>query len=75
MIHQLDLWESEVSRMPWRGHSPREMTLTRSPEVLFLRQEPQKDDRFFVDPNQVDMWLPAEKAPWVYQGAPLLLGG
>ena len=58
---QLELPFSEWLREPWSGVSPR--TLTKGYIPLFLRREPQKDDRFFVDPNQVDMWLPAKKAP------------
>ena len=69
---QLDLWEREVAVLPWRGQSPR--SLTRVQMSLFLRREPQKDDRFFIDPNQVDMWPPAENAPGIYSGAPLLSG-
>ncbi len=67
---QLELPFSEWQREPWGGKAPR--SLTRGSKALFLRREPQKDDRFFVDPNQVDMWLPAKKAPWRYRGAPLL---
>ncbi len=70
---QLELPFSEWRREPWAGKSPR--TLTKGFIPLFLRREPQKDGRFFVDPNQVDMWLAARKAPWKYQGAPLLQGG
>ena len=66
---ELGLGDS-LKAVPWGGRSPRD--LTRVGLSLFLRREPQKDDRFVVDRNQVDMWLPAEKAPWVYQGAPLL---
>ncbi len=68
---QLDLWEGEVARLPWRGESPR--ALTRGAIALFLRREPQKDERFFVDPNQVDMFPVAIRGPRQYDGAPLLL--
>ncbi len=67
---QLDLFEGEVARLPWRGRSPRD--LTRVGLGLFLRREPQKDDRFFVDPNQVEMFPVAMRKPPEYQGAPLL---
>ncbi len=75
---QLDLWEAERAALPWGGQSPRRLTavrqgLTKVSISLFLSREAQKDDRFFVDPRQVDMWLPAKKAPWEYQGAPLLV--
>ncbi len=77
---QLDLWQEELDALPWGGRSPRAVAwsgegLTRVRIALFLRREPQKDDCGFLDPDQVDMWLPAKKAPWVYQGAPLLQGG
>ncbi len=68
---QLDLWEHEVAALPWRGVSPR--VLTRGSKALFLRREPQKDDRFFVDPNQRDLFLAAITGPPQYGGAPLLL--
>lgn len=70
---QLDLWPSWVRSLPWEGRSPRSLTLTKAPKVLFLRREPQKEDRFFVDPNQTDLWPPANKAPEIYSGAPLLM--
>ena len=66
---QLDLFE-DVVRLPWYGRSPR--SLTRCAIALFSRREPQKDDCGFLDPDQYDLWLPTKKAPWVYQGAPLL---
>ena len=72
---QLDLWEDEVARLPWRGMSPRGLTLTKSPDVLFLKRERQKDERFFVDPEQHVFSFLVDKAPWKYQGAPLLKGG
>jgi len=68
---QYDLFPEEVSRLPWGGQSPR--ALTRGAKALYLRREPQKDGRFLVDINQVDMWPITEKAPWQYHGAPLLL--
>ncbi len=67
---QLHLFE-DVDALPWYGRSPR--SLTRASIALFLRREPQKDDRFFVDPNQVDMFLVAKKRPPQYGGAPSLL--
>ena len=68
---QLDLWQAELDALPWQGQSSR--VLTRSRKALFLRREPQKDDCFFVDPDQFDLWLTAKKAPRIYRGAPLLL--
>ena len=68
---QLDLWPSEVSRLPWGGLAPRD--LTRGRTALFLRPEPQKDACDFLDPDQLEFRPTGEKAPWIYQGAPLLL--
>ena len=68
---QLDLWEDEVARLPWRGKSPRR--LTRPNKLVFLRREPQKDDSFFVDPNQLEMFPEAIKELPQYGGAPSLL--
>ena len=58
-------------RIPWGGISPRD--LTRSRLALFSRQEPQKDDRFFVDPDQYDLFLAAITGRHRYGGAPSLL--
>ena len=69
---QLDLFEAELSRLPWRGQSPR--ALTRVQKGLFSRREPQKNERFFVDQNQIDMFPAAITGPpWKYRGAPLLV--
>jgi len=69
---QLDLWEREVAVLPWRGVSPR--SLTRVQISLFLSREAQKDERFFVDPDQFDLFRAAKKLPpRKYGGAPLLL--
>ncbi len=58
---------------PWSGRSPR--ALTRARNGLFLSQEAQKDDRFFVDPHQFDFWPAklkrAARSPSA--GAPTLL--
>ncbi len=70
MMVQLDLWEDDVRKMPWRGISPRELTKSRL--ALFLRREPQKACAIWIDPDQLELALPVPKAPWVYQGAPLL---
>jgi len=56
---------------PWGGQSPR--ALTRAAKALFLRREPQKDDRFFVDPDQYDMFPAAIRRRFRYGGAPSLL--
>jgi len=67
---QLDLWEPEVNALPWRGVSPR--ALTRAAKALFLSREAQKDDRFFVDPNQLDLFRAVRKRRPQYGGAPTL---
>ena len=66
---QLNLFEDWVP-LPWDGRSPR--SLTRGAKALFLRRKPQKADRFFVDPDQLEVFGRRKKAPWGYQGAPLL---
>ena len=69
MAIQLSLFE-DVLALPWYGVAPR--SLTRGATELFFRQEPQKHERFFVDPNQVDMFRRRQKrAP--SQGASLLV--
>ena len=68
---QLDLFVDVVD-LPWHGRSPR--SLTRSAKALFFRREPQKNERFFVDPGQLEFELPGYNAPWRYEGAPLLVG-
>jgi len=63
----------EDARKPvaWEGRSPR--ALTRGHKLLFLSQEAQKNGRFSVDPEQIDMFLEAKAGPQKYSGAPLLL--
>ena len=65
---QADLFE-DVEALPWYGRSPR--SLTRASMALFLRRKPQKTPAVFVDPFQLELFE-EEKAPWKYQGAPLL---
>ncbi len=61
-----------ASREPWGGRSPR--ALTRGAKRFILKAQAGKSTSDFVgDPRQCDLWLPVEKAPWEYQGAPLLL--
>ena len=66
----LELLDARV-RIPWNGASPRD--LTRVGLGLFLRREPQKDDRFFVDPRQYDLFRAAIPGRRRYGGAPTLL--
>ena len=69
---QLDFWQEELDALPWQGRSPR--GLTRAALALFFKRERQKNERFFVDPNQLGFFRVAEKAPRVVpRGAPSLL--
>jgi len=68
---QLDLFPEELDALPWAGQSPR--SLTRASKALFLRRKPQKDDCFFVDVSQLDMFPEAMEMPLRYEGAPSLL--
>jgi len=71
MVIQLDLFE-DVEALPWYGRSPR--SLTRASKALFFKRERQKEDRFFVDPDQLDLIRAARKRPLgTHRGAPLLL--
>jgi len=65
---QLDLWPYEVSRIPWCGTSPRD--LTRGAKVLILQREPGCMSAA-TDPAQCEML--SEKTARRYSGAPLLL--
>ena len=67
---QLDLWQAELDALPWQGQSPR--ALTRVSKVLFLRRKPQKDDCFFADPDQFDLFRAAISGRLRYGGAPSL---
>jgi len=67
---QLDLWQRGLDDLPWGGRSPR--ALTKGRLALFLRREPLKDERFFVDPDQLELF-PAAKKRRVSLPAPSLL--
>jgi len=72
-VLQLDLFEDTVvgsSKTPWEGRSPR--ALTRGSKMFTLKAQAAKSVSDFVDDDQFDLWLPVKKAPWEYQGAPLL---
>ena len=75
---QFDLWDGsglaglDLGRLPWRGMSPR--GLTRVAAGLILKAQAAKSVSEFVDPAQYDLFIPPKKAPWQYQGAPLLVG-
>jgi len=63
-----------AASLPWEGRSPR--ALTRGYKRFTLKAQAEKSVSDFVgDPGQFDLWLPEKKAPWIYQGAPLLKGG
>ena len=69
---QLELALGDVRRrIPWDGIRPRELTKGR--KSLFFRREPGKNDRFFADVRQIDMFPAATRMPHLYDGAPLLL--
>ncbi len=70
---QLDLWQVELDGLPWQGRSPR--ALTKVQKALFFKRERQERERFVADPDQLELWPIGQKAPWTYQGAPLLQGG
>ncbi len=70
MVCQYDLFE-DVAVLPWYGRSPRSLTEAR--KALFLRREPQKDERFFVDADQVDMFRRRRKKAPLHRGAPSLV--
>ncbi len=58
--------------VPWEGRSPR--ALTRGALGLIFKPQGVKSVSDFVDPEQYDLFPEAkEKAPWKYQGAPLLV--
>ena len=58
-------------RVPWGGRSPR--ALTKAHERFILKTQGAKSvSDFAFDENQYDLWLTIKKAPWRYQGAPLL---
>ncbi len=62
-----------ADRLPWSGRSPR--ALTQGYKRFTLKAQAAKSVSGFIDPGQYDLWLPIKKAPWAYQGAPLLGGG
>ena len=69
MALQLDLFE-DVASLPWYGRSPR--SLTRGALALIFKARAQKDDCFFVDPEQLELFAVATKVRLGYQGAPTL---
>ncbi len=70
---QLDLWEAEISRLPWRGQRPR--GLTTAAKLVIFKAQAVKSERELELAGQLVLGLTAKRAPWVYRGAPLLKGG
>jgi len=73
---QMDLFEGTMvalSKLPWQGRSPR--ALTKGHKRFILKAQAGGSMGEFVDPEQYDLWRRIKKAPWRYQGAPLLVGG
>ncbi len=69
---ELELLDAGHARSaPWGGVSPR--VLTRAHKRFTLKAQAAKSTSDFVDPEQYDLWLPAKKGPFVYEGAPLLV--
>ena len=62
--------ELDGSREPWGGRSPR--VLTAAYARFILKAQVAKSVSDFVDAEQYDFWRRMKKAPWIYQGAPLL---
>ena len=61
-----------LAREPWGGLSPR--GLTRVALGGILKAQAEKSVSGLVIPGQLEFWPSEEKAPWKYQGAPLLVG-
>ncbi len=59
------------SREPWDGRSPRSLTKARL--GFIFKAEPQKHERFFVDPDQLDLFRETKPRRPLYGGAPSLL--
>ncbi len=73
---QLELFSDRVMRehtvrVPWEGLSPR--ALTRGFKWPILKTQGGKSCLTPRDTGQYDLWLPEEKAPRIYRGAPFLL--
>ena len=56
---QLDFWQEELDALPWSGRSPR--ALTRGHLSFIFKARAAKDERFFVDPGQGDLFAVAYK--------------
>ena len=68
-VVQLDFFE-DVMALPWYGRAPRDFT--RVALSFIFKAQAAKDERFF-DVDQLPLFPRlVKKAPWTYQGAPLL---
>ena len=56
-FRQIEMWLGGMSRIPWEGRSPRDLTKGR--KALFFRPEPQEDDCRVADGNQCDLFRAA----------------
>ena len=69
---QLDLWQTELDAQPWGGRSPRALTSV-AKSFIFQARAP-KDERFFVDPEQLVLIdEPQPMASPIWGGSPSLL--
>jgi len=69
---ELALADTHV-RVPWEGQSPR--ALTRGYERFILKAQAKESmSEFGRNEDQFDLWATMEERPWVYSGAPLLVG-
>ncbi len=78
---QLELWGDDErvpkGEVPWGGQSPRELTRGYAlglDKGFILKTQGAKSVGDDGACEQYDLWLPIKKAPWKYQGAPLLGG-
>jgi len=80
MAHPLAKFSSETLEMllddkrlsiPWEGTSPR--ALTQGFKLGILKAQAGGCVSEVADPRQLCFWVPVKRAPWVYQGAQLLI--
>jgi len=72
MTAQLDLWQGELDAQPWGGQSLR--ALTRVANSFIFKAKPPKDERFFIDPEQLELFVIDTKvSPRIWGGTPSLL--
>ena len=71
LVLALDDVRVKPAVVPWAGASPRD--LTREGIRRILKAQAGKSMGDGCDTEQYDLWLSIKKAPWKYQGAPLLI--